>query len=65
MSKIDKTTKIAKALTLNKKAPEIFFKYGLHCIGCALSAEETIEQGASAHGLSEKEITSLIKELNQ
>jgi len=65
MSKITKTTKIAKALTLNRKAPEIFFKYGLHCIGCALSTEETIEQGATAHGLSEKQISSLIKDLNK
>lgn len=62
---INKTTKISKAISLNKKAPEIFFKYGLHCIGCALSAEETIEQGAKAHGLSEKQISSLIKELNK
>ncbi len=62
---INKTTKISKAISLNKKAPEIFFKYGLHCIGCALSAEETVEQGAKAHGLSEKQISSLIKELNK
>jgi len=65
MSEINKTTKIAKALVLNKKAPEIFFKYGLHCIGCALSTEETIEQGANAHGLSEKDINSLLKDLNK
>ena len=62
---INKTTKISKAISLNKKASEIFFKYGLHCIGCALSAEETVEQGAKAHGLSEKQISSLIKELNK
>ena len=62
---INKTTKISKAISLNKKAQEIFCKYGLHCIGCALSAEETVEQGAKAHGLSEKQISSLIKELNK
>ena len=40
---------------------EILLESGMHCIGCPMSIEETIEQGAIAHGLNSKE---LIKKLN-
>jgi hybrid cluster-associated redox disulfide protein len=32
----------------------VFSKYGMHCIGCSMSAYETIEQGAMAHGIDMK-----------
>ena len=32
----------------------VFGKYGMHCIGCSMSAFETIEQGAQAHGINVK-----------
>lgn len=32
----------------------VFGKYGMHCIGCSMSAFETIEQGAKAHGIDVK-----------
>lgn len=32
----------------------VFGKYGMHCIGCSMSAFETIEQGAMAHGINVK-----------
>jgi hybrid cluster-associated redox disulfide protein len=32
----------------------VFGKYGMHCIGCSMSAFETIEQGALAHGIDVK-----------
>jgi hybrid cluster-associated redox disulfide protein len=41
------------------------FEAGLHCIGCHMSAYETIEQGCLAHGFSKKEIDDLIKKLNE
>lgn len=37
---------------------------GLHCIGCHISAFETLEQGCRAHGLSDKEIEGLVKKIN-
>ncbi len=43
---------------------DIFFKYGLHCIGCHVAMFETIEQGALAHGLAAGDIDNLVKELN-
>lgn len=50
-----------------KKKPEsasVFFKYGMHCVGCAFAGGESIEQGAKAHGLSDRELKKLIEELN-
>ena len=40
-------------------------KHGLHCIGCGVSAWETIEQGALSHGMSKKEIDKMIDGINE
>ena len=50
-----------------KKYPEtimILMGYGLHCVGCIVSEIETIEQGAKIHGLDDKEIDFMLKDLN-
>lgn len=38
--------------------------YGFFCVGCPLSYEETIFQGALVHGYSEEEAAELVRELN-
>ena len=40
-------------------------KYGLHCIGCSLSAVETLEEGAMGHGMSKKEVGKMVEDLNK
>ncbi|MGB7060864.1 MAG: DUF1858 domain-containing protein [Candidatus Zixiibacteriota bacterium] len=48
-----------------KKYPhtvKTFFQYGMHCFGCHLAVDETIEQGAMAHGV---EVDKLIEDLNK
>ncbi len=40
----------------------VFGKYGMHCIGCSMSAFETIEQGAKAHGI---DVKKFVADLNQ
>jgi hybrid cluster-associated redox disulfide protein len=39
----------------------VFMKHGLHCIGCAVAAFESIAEGAQAHGI---DIDALMKDLN-
>ncbi|MBN1792168.1 DUF1858 domain-containing protein [Candidatus Woesearchaeota archaeon] len=56
---------IGEAARTSGAAPEIMFSYGLHCLGCGMMAFETIEQGCSAHGMSEEEIDKLVGELNE
>jgi len=41
---------------------EVFMKHGMHCLGCAASHFENIEQGAEAHGL---DVKKLIEDLNK
>ncbi len=60
--------KITKEMTFGevlKKYPETaktFFQYGMHCFGCHLAVEETIEQGALVHGV---EVDKLVEDLNK
>jgi len=35
------------------------------CIGCHIAATETVEQGARAHGMTDKDIEKMLKEMNE
>ncbi len=60
----DKITKDMSLAEVVQKHPEtvpVFQKHGLHCMGCAMAAFETLEQGAGAHGM---DLKSLLEDLN-
>jgi len=40
----------------------ILLDKGMHCIGCPMAMQETLEQGAIAHGLDPDELIKEIKE---
>ena len=42
---------------------EVLFQYGFHCIGCGLSAYETLGQGCLAHGFDEAALDKVIEEI--
>jgi hybrid cluster-associated redox disulfide protein len=63
--KITKKMTFQEAMLVDQMAGLIFLKYGLHCIGCHMSADESIEDGARAHGLDDQEISKMIKEINE
>jgi hybrid cluster-associated redox disulfide protein len=63
--KVTRNTIIADVLEKFPDAGMIFFEKGLHCVGCAASSFETIEQGCKVHGFSDEEIDKLIDELNE
>jgi len=64
-----KITKNTLILEIAERYPELveilIEKYGLHCLGCSLSAVETLEEGAIGHGMSKKERDKMILELNK
>jgi len=60
--KITKEMTFGQVLSKYPQTVETFFRYGMHCFGCHIAVEETIEQGAYAHGV---DIDELIKDLNQ
>jgi hybrid cluster-associated redox disulfide protein len=63
--KITKHTKFSEILMKNPKAAEILLDTGMACIGCPMAMQETLEEGCLAHGMSNKDIDKLIKELNR
>ncbi len=69
--KAERKGKVTKDMTLGeiiKEYPEtveVMLKRGLHCVGCHVAAWETLEQGAKAHGMSEKDIESMLSEMNK
>ncbi|HJX05246.1 MAG TPA: DUF1858 domain-containing protein [Candidatus Nanoarchaeia archaeon] len=44
---------------------EVMFKHGMHCVGCGMTAYESLEQGCLAHGLDQEEIDKLVEEMNK
>jgi hybrid cluster-associated redox disulfide protein len=64
MQKIKKDTMLGEIASKYPAAIPVLFENGLHCIGCHVSAFETIEQGARAHGLDDKQIDEMLKKMN-
>ena len=64
------TQQISKDMTMGEIiekfpfASEVMLSYGLHCVGCHVNPYESLENGALGHGMSDEEISSLLKELN-
>lgn len=64
--KISKKMLIGELTMKFPKAAEVLMgKYGLHCVGCGMAMMETIEDGARAHGMSPKEIETMLKDLEK
>jgi hybrid cluster-associated redox disulfide protein len=58
-------TKDMGIIEIVNKYPEtadVFFKYGMHCLGCMAARFETLEQGALAHGI---DVEAMVKDLNE
>ncbi len=58
---ITKEMTIAEAMEICSRAPEILSAHGMGCSCCAIASSETIEEGASTHGV---DIQALLDELN-
>lgn len=42
---------------------EVLYGFGMHCLGCALSHGETIEQAAMSHGVDVNEMVNALNEV--
>ena len=63
--KITGKTTFAELLSKHPDTAELLFSSGLHCIGCPMAQQETIEQGILAHGLNKKDVEKVIEEINE
>jgi hybrid cluster-associated redox disulfide protein len=59
---ITKDIKIEEVVTQYPETMMVFMKHGLHCVGCHVSAFESIEDGAMAHGIN---VDALVADLNR
>ncbi len=59
---ITKDNKIEEVVTQYPETMMVFMKHGLHCVGCHVSAFESIEEGAVAHGI---DVDALVDDLNR
>lgn len=50
--KITKNMSIASVIKKYPQTLEVFFEYGLHCVGCVAAEFDTIESGAKVHGIN-------------
>jgi len=62
--KLTKDTTLGEAVSKYPETAAIMLKYGLHCIGCHVATWETIEQGASGHGLTGAQINGMLADMN-
>ena len=61
MTKITKNMVISEVLELDRGTVPIFFKNGLHCLGCAMASGESLEEACEVHGI---DCGALVEELN-
>ena len=62
MDKITRDMGIIDAVQKYPQIVEVFFEFGMGCLGCAAAHFETIEQGAMAHGM---DVDALMAALNK
>ncbi len=61
---VKKDMKIKDVLDKYPEAAQVLFEGGIHCVGCNMAAEETLEQGLNAHGMDVKQVDEVIKKMN-
>jgi hybrid cluster-associated redox disulfide protein len=64
-AKISKGMLIGDVVSRHPETVQVMFKHGMHCIGCGMTAYESIEQGCMGHGMTGKEIDAMVDEMNK
>lgn len=59
---VTKDMKIEEVVTQYPETMMVFMRHGLHCVGCHVSAFESIEEGAIVHGIN---VDALVEDLNK
>ena len=59
---ITKDMTIASILESNRELANILMASGMHCLGCAMAHNETLEQACNVHGI---DVDALTEQLNK
>lgn len=62
MPKVTGDMIVADVLNMDRNSAPIFFKHGMHCLGCPSSSGESIEDACAVHGIDSNK---LVNDLNQ
>jgi len=63
-TKITEKSMIGAVIQEYPFAADIMLSKGLHCVGCHVAFDESLGQGATAHGMDKKEIKQMIDAIN-
>ena len=58
---IDKTMKIGDLLQAYPDKADLLLEAGMHCLGCMVAHEETIEEACEVHGI---DVDEMLEKLN-
>ena len=58
---VNKDMTIKEIIDIDMELADIFFSFGMFCIGCAMSSGETLEEACMGHGV---DCDELVKALN-
>jgi len=60
--KVSKDMTIGQILEFDRRTAPIFMEFGMHCLGCPMSTNESVEAACITHGVS---VDELIEKLNE
>lgn len=60
---ISKDMTISEAVAKYPETIEVFLENGMGCFGCGIAQFETIEQGATAHGINLKRLMDALNKI--
>ena len=61
MIELTKDTIIADILDIAPETAPLFISIGMHCLGCAMSSGETLEEACEVHGV---DVEEMLEQLN-
>jgi len=61
---INKKDTLGQIMQDHPEVAPVLAKAGLHCVGCHVSAYESLEDGCAAHGLLKKDIDEIVRKAN-
>lgn len=62
MAQITKDTIISEILAVAPQSAPMFQAIGMHCLGCAMSSGETLEQACAVHGVDADDFLEKLNE---
>ena len=57
---IKKDMTIKEIIDIDMELADIFFSFGMFCIGCEMSSGETLEEACFGHGVDVDEVTKAL-----